>query len=232
MSAESRQTFIFADIAGFTALTEAHGDEEAADLAESFGAEAEAVVREHQGEHIKTIGDALMLRVEQPAAAVRLGLAIVLDVMARDGSPAVRVGMHYGPAVERAGDWYGAAVNLAARVSGLAVGGEVLLTAATREELGALEGVRFFERGRRRLRNVREPVALYAARRQGESSEGGLPLDPVCRMAVDPESSAGQLTHQGVEYHFCSLECAASFAASPRAHLGGGREAEQQPEDD
>jgi len=216
----SPQTFLFADIAGFTALTEAHGDEEAADLAESFAAEAQAVVRDHRGEHVKTIGDALMVRVAEPAAAVRLGLAIVLDVMARHGSPVVRVGMHHGPAVERSGDWFGAAVNLAARVSGQAGGGEVLVTAATREEAGQLEGVRFVELGRRRLRNVAEPVTLFSARRQGESSIQGLPIDPVCRMAVDPRSSAGQLTHQGVDYHFCSLECAAGFAASPEAHVG------------
>ncbi len=220
MSAGSSHTFLFADIAGFTALTEAHGDEEAADLAESFAAEAQAVVRSHHGEHLKTIGDALMVRVSEPATAVRLGLAIVLDVMARHGSPAVRVGMHHGPAVERSGDWYGAAVNLAARVSGLAAGGEVLVTAVTREGAGELEGVRFVERGRRRLRNVAEPVALYSARRQGESSAEGLPIDPVCRMAVDPRSSAGQLTHEGVDYHFCSLECAASFAGSPRVERG------------
>lgn len=224
MSDIVHHTFVFADMAGFTALTEAHGDEEAADLAESFGAEAQAVVRRHRGEHVKTIGDALMLRVEHPGAAVRLSLAIVFDLMARHGSPAVRVGMHTGPAVERSGDWYGATVNLAARVSGLAVGGEVLLTGATREGAGEVEGVSFVERGRRRLRNVSEPVVLYAARRVGESSLRGLPIDPVCRMAVDPESSAGQLTHDGVDYQFCSLECAAVFAAAPGAY---GREAPQ-----
>ena len=221
--AESHQTFVFADIAGFTALTEAHGDEEGADLAESFSAEAEGVVREHHGEHVKTIGDALMLRVGEPAAAVRMGLAIVLDLMTRHGSPAVRVGMHYGPAVERSGDWFGSTVNLAARISGLAVGGEVLLSEAARRAAGEIEGVHFVERGRQRLRNVSEPMTLYAARRQGESSELGLPIDPVCRMAVDPDQAAGQLTHEKVDYHFCSLECAAAFAAAPHAHLQSNR---------
>ncbi len=228
MSPESRHTFLFADISGFTALTEAHGDEEAADLAESFAAEARLVVAEHQGDHVKTIGDALMIRVPDAASAVQLGLIIVFDLMARHGAPAVRVGMHHGPAVERAGDWFGASVNLAARISAAASGGEVLLSAATREAAGTVDGVHFEERGRRSLRNVTEPVALYSARRQGHSSARGLPIDPVCRMAVDPETAAGQLTHQEVEYHFCSLECAASFAASPNAYAGIG-EASDRP---
>lgn len=225
MNAASPHTFVFADISGFTALTEAHGDEEAADLAESFAAEAGPLVAEHQGDHVKTIGDALMIQVPDPAAAVELGVIIVFDLMARHGAPAVRVGMHYGLAVERAGDWFGASVNLAARISAAATGGEVLLSAATRAAAGTLEAVRFEERGRRRLRNVTEPVMLYSAHRQGESSARGLPIDPVCRMAVDPETSAGQLTHEGIDYHFCSLECAAGFAASPRSHVGGRSEA-------
>jgi hypothetical protein len=45
---------------------------------------------------------------------------------------------------------------------------------------------------------------VYAAVRQGARSAAGLPIDPVCRMAVDPWHSAGRLTHEGIEYCFCS----------------------------
>jgi hypothetical protein len=76
-----------------------------------------------------------MLRTADAAAAIRLGLCIVHDVGARHGFPLVRVGMHTGPAVERGGDWFGATVNLAARVSAAAGGGEALLTEATKAAL-------------------------------------------------------------------------------------------------
>jgi class 3 adenylate cyclase len=56
--------------------------------------------------------------------------------------------------VHRAGDWFGATVNLAARVSGLADGGEALLTDTTREGAGDIDGVRFEAHGVHRLRNV------------------------------------------------------------------------------
>ena len=65
------------------------------------------------------------------------------------------------------------------------------------------------------MKNVGQPVLLFAAVREGERDSGGLPIDPVCRMAVDPEHGAGRLSFEGVEYHFCSLECAGAFAAAP-----------------
>jgi adenylate cyclase len=70
-------------------------------------------------------------------------------------------------------------------------------------------------RRRRELRSVREPVELFAAARAGEAAERDLARDPVCRMAVDPERSAGRLTYEDTAYFFCSLACAAEFARQP-----------------
>jgi adenylate cyclase len=212
------QTFLFADLSGFTALTEVHGDEQAADLVGGFCAAVRRLLADHQAHEVKTIGDALMLRAGDAAAAIQLGLRIVHDVGAQHGFPLVRVGMHTGPAVERERDWFGATVNLAARVSAAAAGGEALLTATTRAAAGQVDGVELRERGRWAFRNVGAPVQVYAAVRQGARSSSGLPIDPVCRMAVDPWHSAGRLTHQGVEYCFCSLRCAGAFAQHPSSY--------------
>ena len=91
----------------------------------------------------------------------------------------------------------------------------MLLTASTAARAPELDGVLYEPRGRRALRNVREPVELFAAVRAGESSEQALPRDPVCRMAVDPERSAGRLTYEDTACFFCSLACAAEFARQP-----------------
>ena len=82
--------------------------------------------------------------------------------------------MHHGSYVEREGDFFGATVNLAARVSGQAVGGEVLLTGHTAALAPDLDGVLYEPRGRRRLRNVREPVELFAAVRTGQGNDAPL----------------------------------------------------------
>jgi class 3 adenylate cyclase len=207
-------TFVFADIAGFTALTEAHGDHDAAALVAEFCRSVRAELPAGATE-VKTIGDAVMLAIPDPAEAILLGLRITHELMHGHGAPAVRVGLHHGPAVEREGDYFGAAVNLAARVSGEASGGEVLLTGQTAALAPQLEGVLSEPRGRRELRNVREPVELFAAVRLGEAHERELPRDPVCRMAVDPERSAGRLTYEDTAYYFCSLACAGEFARHP-----------------
>src|SRR5215211_7656220 len=70
-------TFLFPDLAGFTALTEAMGDEEAANLVANFCSAVGELLPEHGAQEVKEIGDALMIRASDAADAVRLGLRIV-----------------------------------------------------------------------------------------------------------------------------------------------------------
>jgi adenylate cyclase len=210
-------TFVFADIAGYTALTEAHGDADAAELAATFCGEISEVATAGGGEVIKTIGDAVMLRHGDPAEAVVIGLTAAHEVIAGHGFPAVRVGMHHGPAIARRGDWFGATVNLAARVAAAASGGEVLVTAAVRDRVEDLSGVEFESRGEHRMRNVASPVPLFAAVRDDRSSETRH-VDPVCRMQIAEGREAGIFRHAGTLYRFCSLECARRFLGDPEAY--------------
>ncbi len=223
------QTFIFVDLAGFTALTELHGDEHAADLAEQFFADVREILDEHSAREVKTIGDAIMIRCESAAAGIGLALRVVQDVGTRHGFPSVRAGLNTGPAVERHGDWFGAAVNLAARVSALAAGGQVLLTGASAAAAGAPGGgdlgavhphgsLMLEPRGRRELRNVVEPVELFEASCERSRSAEGLPIDPVCRMAVDPEQEAGTIRHGADTFHFCSRKCFQTFLEDPERY--------------
>ena len=213
------QTFVFADLAGFTALTEAHGDEHAADLAAEFR-DTVRLLLPAGGELVKMIGDAAMVRCDDAGQAIELGLRVVRKVGSQPGFPIARVGLHTGPAVQRDGDWFGSVVNLAARISGRASGGEVLLSDSTRRAAGAADGIELVDRGRVELRNVRDPVHVFAARIAGPRDERGLAVDPVCRMVVDPSRSAGRLVHDQVAYEFCSLRCAGEFARAPDRDAG------------
>ena len=211
MSREAEATFLFADIAGFTALTEAHGDEQAVELVEEFANAVQAELPRVAGEYVKAVGDALMLRVPDPADSVRLGLWITRNAMSGHHAPSVRVGGNYGSAVERNGDYFGSTINVAARVSALAAGGELLVTGHTAALAPDLEGVLYESRGRQVLRNVAEPVEIFAVVRMDENVDH-LAIDPVCQMAVDPERAVGHLLLDEKAYHFCSLTCAAAFA--------------------
>ena len=96
-------TFLFADLAGFTALTETHGDAAAADLVADFCELARGELAAHGAEEVKLLGDAILFRVLDPGAAIRLGLTLSARVAATQEMLSLRVGMHTGSAVERAG---------------------------------------------------------------------------------------------------------------------------------
>jgi adenylate cyclase len=164
-------TFLFADIVGFTSYTERDGDDAAADLAARFRAGVEAILPEG-ARLVKTMGDAVMVRLDDPAQAATTAVRIAQSALGA-GDPPVRVGVHSGTAVERDGDFFGAAVNIAARVAAFAQPGEALATPEVAEAARAF-GLATVDRGERRLRNVLLPihVAALAARPVLRSVEG------------------------------------------------------------
>jgi class 3 adenylate cyclase/YHS domain-containing protein len=201
----------FVDLAGFTALTETHGDHDAADLAVRFASLAVGALGDGQ-RVVKSIGDAVMLEAPDPVAGVALVSRICERADAEDLFPVLRAGLHHGPVVERDGDLFGATVNLAARVAGHAAGDQVLATAVVADAVDSAGGsVRSI--GDVSLRNMVEPVQLWEVE-IGHGRHDRI-VDPVCRMAIDRATAHGRLAHRGSEYWFCSLECAGKFAAAP-----------------
>jgi adenylate cyclase len=209
------RTFIFIDLAGFTAMTEAMSDDDAADVVARFC----EIAREALGSEdrlVKSIGDAVMLVSPTPATGLQL-VTRTLDLVAGETSfPLPRAGLHHGPAAERDGDFFGAAVNLAARVAGQAHGGQVLATISV-ADTARQRNLRVVDLGSFRLRSVADELDLYEIH-VGPSVEGGA-IDPVCRMRVERDVAAGRLRHQEVDYWFCSLKCAALFAAAPVSYV-------------
>jgi adenylate cyclase len=163
--------FLFADVVGFTAFTEAHGDARAAELAWRLrlGVERQLGADAHV---VKTLGDAVMVRVADPAEAAAAGLRIVERALPAPLDPAVRVGIACGPAVECDGDFFGAAVNLAARVAALAGAGEVLVTDEV-AQAARTRSVDLERRGAKRLRNVSRPVVVHAVHERARANVAG-----------------------------------------------------------
>ena len=204
-------TFGFVDLAGFTALTEAHGDAEAVAMLERFEAETRASLGD-SGRLVKTIGDAVMLAFEEPTAAVTAVVSLFAALRGTD-LPVARGGLHHGAAVERNGDYFGAAVNLAARIAGQAHGEQVVVTSVVAAAARAA-GVSVAELGCFDLRNIAEPVELFQLPMDSDPA-GTTAIDPVCRMQVSHASAAGRLRHRDRDHWFCSLRCASIFAADP-----------------
>jgi adenylate cyclase len=162
---EPAHTFLFADLVGFTALAESEGDDRALEVVLALQRRVGELLVEHCAEQVKAIGDGLMLRCDEPEAAIRLGLRLVDALGDEPGVPPVRVGIHTGPAVANDGDWYGRTVNVAARLCAVAPGGAVMVSEAARAAAGGISDLDWGERELHWLRNVSEPVGTYLASR-------------------------------------------------------------------
>ncbi len=154
----------FADLVGFTRLG---GQVELRELGTVAGklAEIAAEVTEPPARLVKTIGDAAMFVSPEAEAMVDVALGLIEAVDDAD-LPSVRAGVAVGPAVMRAGDYYGNSVNLASRVTGIARPGSVLCTEEVRD--AAPDAFDWSFTGRHKLKGFSEPVALYRARRLRE----------------------------------------------------------------
>jgi adenylate cyclase len=165
---QDHHTFLFADLVGFTALAELEGDDRALEVVLGLQRRARSLLDDHGAEQVKTIGDGLMLRVQEPDCAIKLGLRLVDGLAGEADFPPVRVGIHTGPALANDGDYYGRTVNVAARLCAVAPGGEVMVSEQTRTAAGSVTEVSWGERELHWLRNVPEPVATYLAAAEPE----------------------------------------------------------------
>jgi adenylate cyclase len=154
-------TFVFADLVGYTALTETRGDSVAARVAVEFRRTMSALSREHCAWQVKSMGDSVMIWAPDPTRAVALAADTLEEVGTRDDLLPVRVGVHTGPAVMCGWDWYGSTVNVAARLASEARPNEALVsatsrTAASRDLSRPLAGRRELH-----LRGLEHPVVAW-----------------------------------------------------------------------
>jgi adenylate cyclase len=160
-----RVAIAFADLAGYTRLTEEVGELEAVDAVERF-VEAVEVTLPDEARVIKTIGDEVMIVGSD--ASTLTDWAVGFQRLKVD-RPLPRIGIHYGNALYRDGDYYGRDVNIASRVAARSAGGEVLVTRPVVEAAGPhLE----FERiGEVRLKGFTDYTEIFIARQRAEDEE-------------------------------------------------------------
>lgn len=153
----------FADLVGFTALGEELPPEQLERLANRLAEMAHDVARPPV-RFIKTIGDAVMFVSSDAAALLDAVLALIEAAAADEALPRLRVGVAYGTAVSRAGDWFGSPVNLASRLTSAARPGSVLVSEAARDQIGEGHPFRWSFAGTKRLKGISGEVRVYRAR--------------------------------------------------------------------
>lgn len=116
----------FADLSGFTGLTQRLTLAELSGLLTTFGSNATDVVHEHGGRLVKLLGDAVMWVNADPARLAEVAAHLVAHPLARRAGIAVRAGIAFGPVLAMDGDYFGQPVNLAARLVAVAEPGQIL----------------------------------------------------------------------------------------------------------
>jgi len=138
-------TVLFTDLKSSTEMYERVGDLRAYDLVRRHFGVLQAAVASRGGAIVKTIGDAIMASFAEPLPALDAAAAMHSEIDGVDGEEplALKIGLHLGPCIavelnERL-DYFGRTVNMAARVQGLAEGGETVITPPVYEAPGAAE---------------------------------------------------------------------------------------------
>ncbi len=149
----------FADLSGFTALSERASLPELATLLTAFDATASEVVHAGGGRVVKFLGDAVMFVATAPDALVGIALDLVHHPKAADAGLQVRAAVAAGELVAQEGDWYGPPVNLAARLVSVARPGQVLAAPDPASRLSAAFATT--AQPPVALRGVEAPVTAY-----------------------------------------------------------------------
>jgi adenylate cyclase len=160
-----RVAIAFADLAGYARLTVERGDEVALGAVERFVDAVEQSLPV-DARVTKTLGDEVMVVGPDPVALTEW--AVELQAADNVDESSVRIGIHYGEALYRDGDYYGRDVNQAARVVARAGGGEVLVTRPVVELASAQDGMTFDRIGEVRLKGFSELTELFIASTRSE----------------------------------------------------------------
>ena len=186
-------TFLLTDIEGSTAAWEAEAGAMAVALARHDEL-VEQVVTSRGGRLIKTRGegDATFSVFERPsgaaAAAIELQDAITHEPWALREPMRIRVALHTGEAELRDGDYFGRAVNRAARLRSLAAGGQILCSGATAELVidSLSDDVLLIDLGMRQLRNLARPEHVFELRLEtaDEHRQAVPPDEPIERPSL------------------------------------------------
>ena len=159
------------DVVGYSKLMEADEEGTLAVLRQRRSNVLDPVVRRHHGRIVKLMGDGALIEFASAVNAVKAALELQVKMdEANDGHPderrvVLRVGINLGDVVGQGSDIYGEGVNIAARLEALAQPGEISISAKVRDEvIGKVEAI-FEDTGLHHLKNIAEPVRIFAVRR-------------------------------------------------------------------
>jgi adenylate cyclase len=152
---------VFADLTGYTSLTEEAGDETAAEVSLALARLVSEVAARHRGEVVKMLGDGVHFHFREPTDGVRASLEIV-RIVRPNGLPPAHIGVNAGPMIYDEGDYFGRTVNIAARIAAEASADQVFVGEDVTRVVEP-DGFAFREVGAFELKGIAEPITIFEA---------------------------------------------------------------------
>ncbi len=214
---EIEVVFLIADLSGYTALTEAHGNTSAAKVVARY---IEIV---HEALHpdaqlIEKVGDEVLIVSVNAAGTIQTAVNIRDTIEVEPLFPSVHTGIHAGKTLKQGNHYFGNALNLTARIAAHARGGQILCTAKVKALTGDLSDVSYRSLGPCRFKNFIDPVEIFEVI-SGNQRRETIFVDPVCRMQIKQDTAPARLPYKGKTYYFCSFDCVKAFAIHPDRYL-------------
>jgi class 3 adenylate cyclase len=167
---------MFTDIVGSTEMTAELGDARAVELIKAHDAIVRRSLEHYGGSEVKHLGDGIMASFDHLPSSVECALKIQKEFKAyneNSGRPIqVRIGIHAGEPVEEGNDLFGSAVQMAARICGVAQADAILVSRAVMDACAGVD-LRFMSMGFETLKGFSKPVQLFSPSRRQERRPGG-----------------------------------------------------------
>ena len=199
---QEKLAILIADLSGYTALTETHGAEAAADTVERYMNVVNSCLVGFAKIH-QRVGDEVMLLSSSPDDLLATAIMLLQKAHAEENFLLLHGGLHYGELLQRHESFFGTAINLASRIASKAAAGNIW---CSRQFLAALcepSAASFTSKGKHGVKNLSEEEEFFEIVLD-ERAE--LYVDPVCRMLIiNHENAVSHSAAPGV--YFCSEGC-------------------------
>ena len=211
MTISKNVALLMADLTGYTASTEVHGALSALKLIQTYMKIAGESLH-GSSSILERVGDQIVIVSPIADDVAQTALSLVSKCYKEDNFLPVHVGLHYGQVVVNEGSLFGSAINLGARITSAAGGGEILcseffvesLIMKTDYSIGNFRDLKF--------KNILHPVRVAYLERPRYKNHRM--IDPVCKMHIDQDAKF-TCTFNGAVHCFCSDECRSLFEQNP-----------------
>ncbi|UCE51410.1 MAG: adenylate/guanylate cyclase domain-containing protein [Desulfobacterales bacterium] len=157
---EIHRIFLIADLSGYTALTEAHGNISAAKVVSRY-VEMVQEVLDKDARLAEKVGDEVLIVGTNAVSIIQMALNLCDKIENEPNFPSVHVAIHAGSVLKQDGQFFGSTLNVASRVAAYARACQILCTGAVIELITNKDNISYRQLGKVNLKNIIEPISIF-----------------------------------------------------------------------